>query len=79
MYVSGYYACVRNGDNGGIRRGALLDCVVVKSVLWGLDKRRYGWLRAVFQGAHLSRSLIWCPSGGVAARERQGALSRRAW
>ena len=38
---------------------------------------RYGWLRMVFPGAHLFRDPIWCPSGGVAARERQGALSCR--
>ena len=31
-----------------------------------------------FPGAHLFRAPIWRPSGGVAARERQGALSR-AW
>ena len=30
-------------------------------------------------GARLFRAPIWCPSGDVAARERQGALSRRAW
>ena len=33
----------------------------------------------VFPGARLLRALIWCPSRGVAVRERQGALSRRAW
>ena len=33
----------------------------------------------VFPGARLFRAPIWCPSGGVAERERQGALSRRAW
>ena len=42
-------------------------------------RRRYGWLRMVFQGARLFRAPIWCPSGGVAARERQGTLSRRAY
>ena len=43
-------------------------------------RRRFGWLRMmVFPGAHLFRAPIWCPSGGWrAARERQGALSRRA-
>ena len=35
--------------------------------------------RMAFQGARLFRAPIWCSSGGVAARERQGALSRRAW
>ena len=38
--------------------------------------RRYGWLRMVFPGARLFRAPIWCPSGGVAAREGQGALCR---
>ena len=33
----------------------------------------------VFPSALLFRAPIWCPSGGVAAREKQGALSRRAW
>ena len=43
-------------------------------------RRRYGWLRMVFPGARLVRALIWCPSRGVAARERQRALpSRRVW
>ena len=42
-------------------------------------RQRYGWLRMVFPGARLSQAPIWCPSRGVAARERQGALSRRAW
>ena len=42
-------------------------------------QRRYGWSRMVFLGARLFRAPIWCSSGGVAARERQGALSRRAW
>ena len=42
-------------------------------------RRRYGWLRMVCPGARLLRAPIWCPSGGVEARERQGALSRRAW
>ena len=41
--------------------------------------RRYGWLRMVFPGARLFRAQVWCPSGGVAARERQGTLWRRAW
>ena len=44
-----------------------------------VETRRYGWLRMVFSGARLLRTPIWCPSGGVAARERQGALSWRAW
>ena len=43
-------------------------------------RRRYDWLRMMFPGARLFRAPIWCPSGGVVARERQGALlSRRAW
>ena len=42
-------------------------------------RQRYGWLRMVFPGARLFRAPIWCPSRGMAARERQGALSRRAW
>ena len=42
-------------------------------------RRRYGWLRMVFPGVRLFRTPIWCPSGGVAARERQGALSQRVW
>ena len=42
-------------------------------------RRRYGWLRMVFPGARLFRALIWCPSEGMAARERQGALSWSAW
>ena len=44
-------------------------------------RRRYGWLRMVFPGACLFLLIapIWCPSGSVAARETQGALSRRAW
>ena len=43
-------------------------------------RRRYGWLGImVFPGARLFRAPIWCPSGSVAAYERQGALSRRAW
>ena len=33
-------------------------------------RRRYGWLRIVVPGAHLFRAPIWCPTGGVAARER---------
>ena len=32
-----------------------------------------------FPGARFFRAPIWCPSGGVGARERQGAPSRRAW
>ena len=43
-------------------------------------RRRYGWLRMVFPGrcAPLpSPNLV--SFGRVAARERQGALSRRAW
>ena len=43
-------------------------------------RRRYGWLRmVVFPGARLSPSPNLVPFGRVAARERQGALSRRAW
>ena len=42
-------------------------------------RRRYGWVMMVFPGTRLFQVPIWCPSGGVAARERQGALSRRAW
>ena len=42
-------------------------------------RRRYGWLRVVLPGARLFRAPIWCPSGGVAARERQGTPWRRAW
>ena len=42
-------------------------------------RRQYGWFRMVFSGARLLRAPTWCPSGGVAARERQRALSRRAW
>ena len=42
-------------------------------------RRRYAWLMIVFPGVRLARAPIWCPSGGVAARERQGTLSRRAW
>ena len=42
--------------------------------------RWYDWLRMVSPGARLFRAPIWCPSGGVAARERQRALpSRRVW
>ena len=45
-----------------------------------VETRRWcGWLRMVFLGTCLFRAPIWGPSGGVAARERQGALSRRAW
>ena len=41
---------------------------------------RYGWLRMmVFPGARLFPSPNLVPFGRVAARERQGALSRRAW
>ena len=43
-------------------------------------RRRYGWLRMmVFPGARLLPSPNLVPFGRVAARERQGALSRRAW
>ena len=43
-------------------------------------RRRYGWLRMmVFSGARLFPSPNLGPFGRVAARERQGALSRRAW
>ena len=42
-------------------------------------RRWYGWLRMVFPGARLFRAPILVPFGRVAARERQGALSRRAW
>ena len=43
-------------------------------------RRRYGWLRImVFPGARLFPSPNLVPFGRVAARERQGALSRRAW
>ena len=43
-------------------------------------RRRYGWLRMmVFPGARLFPSPNSVPFGRVAARERQGALSRRAW
>ena len=43
-------------------------------------RRRYGWLRMmVFPGARLFPSPNLMPFGRVAARERQGALSRRAW
>ena len=43
-------------------------------------RRRYGWLRmTVFPGARLFPSPNLVPFGRVAARERQGALSRRAW
>ena len=42
-------------------------------------RRRYGCLRTVFPSARLFRAPIWCSLGGVVARERQGALSRRAW
>ena len=42
-------------------------------------RRRYGWLRMmVFPGARLFPSPNLVPFGRVAARERQGALSRRA-
>ena len=33
----------------------------------------------VFKGARLFRAPIWCFSGDLAARERQGTLLRRAW
>ena len=42
-------------------------------------RRRYDWLRMMFPGARLFRAPIWCTSGGMAARERQGALSQRVW
>ena len=43
-------------------------------------RRRYGWLRMmVFPGARLFPSPNLVAFGRVAARERQGALSRRAW
>ena len=43
-------------------------------------RRRYGWLRMmVFPGARLFPSPNLVPFGRVAARERQGALSRRVW
>ena len=43
-------------------------------------RRRYGWLRMmVFPGARLFPSPNLVPFGRVAARERQGALPRRAW
>ena len=43
-------------------------------------RRRYGWLRMmVFPGARLFPSPNLVPFGRVAARERQGALSRRTW
>ena len=43
-------------------------------------RRRYSWLRmTVFPGARLFPSPNLVPFGRVAARERQGALSRRAW
>ena len=43
-------------------------------------RRRYGWLRMmVFPGARFFPSPNLVPFGRVAARERQGALSRRAW
>ena len=43
-------------------------------------RRRYSWLRMmVFPGARLFPSPNLVPFGRVAARERQGALSRRAW
>ena len=42
-------------------------------------RRRYDWLRMMFPGARLFRAPIWCNSGGMAARERQGALSQRVW
>ena len=43
-------------------------------------RRQYGWLRMVFSGVRLFRAPIWWVAfGGVAARERQGALPRRAW
>ena len=38
-------------------------------------RRWYGWLRMVVPGTRLFRAPIWCPSGGVATRERQGSLS----
>ena len=42
-------------------------------------RRRYGWLRMmVFPGARLFPSPNLVPFGRVVARERQGALSRRA-
>ena len=41
-------------------------------------RRQCGWLRIMFPGAHLFQAPIWCPSGGVATRETQGALPRRA-
>ena len=34
-------------------------------------RRRSGWLRMVLPGARLFQALIWCPSGGLAACERQ--------
>ena len=42
-------------------------------------RRRYGCLRMVFPGVRLFRALSLVPFGRVAARERQGALSQRAW
>ena len=40
---------------------------------------RYGWLRMMFPAVRPFRAPTWYPSGKVTARERQGALSRRAW
>ena len=44
-----------------------------------VETRRYGWLRMVFPSMRLFRAPIWCPSKGVAARERRGTPSRCAW
>ena len=56
------------------------NCLPSRFSLSVETRRRYGWLRMmVFPGARLFPSPNLVPFGRVAARERQGALSRRAW
>ena len=38
-------------------------------------RRRYGWLRKVFQGARLFRAPIWCTSGGGSTQETGSSVA----
>ena len=50
---------------GSLRRGITLERCS-QSVE---TRRRYGWLRMVFPGAHPFRAPIWCSSGGGGTQE----------
>ena len=83
MYVCMYYECGRIFPAGVGPGSPSRDAANWLPSRFGLSvetRLRFGWLRMVFPGvAPLPISNLLVPFGRVAARKRQGALSRKVW